>query len=68
MSLAVLAQEKAKNAVELPPLVRSDREAALEAALLDLGFENAWEIAPTLVSLGFDRSELTTLIGDFNPS
>jgi len=51
--------------VELPPLIRSDREAALEAALLDLGFENAWEIAPTLVSLGFDRPELTTLIGDF---
>jgi signal transduction histidine kinase len=68
LALESRAQQAAKASIELEPLIRSDREADLEAALLELGLQAAWEVAPTLVSLGFNRAELAALSDSFNPT
>ena len=44
--------------VYLSPLERSDQEYEIEGWLEDHAIENAWEIAPTLVTLGFDLSRI----------
>jgi len=49
-------------------LTRSDREYEMETRLEQRGVDNAWEAAPTLVNLGYDCSELETLVASFNPS
>ena len=54
---------RASDAPELDALARSDRETALELWLESRGVEDAWEIAPTLVDVGFDESDLS-LLGD----
>ncbi len=40
------------------PLALSDQEIELEEWLEDEGVESAWELAPVLVSFGWDRDEL----------
>ncbi len=55
--------ERASSPPELDALARSDSEAELEAWLEARGVEDAWEIAPTLVDLGFEESDLA-LLGD----
>ena len=60
-----IAREKARSPSELDPLGRSDRESELESWLEELGAENAWEVAPTLVGLGYGVEELETLADDF---
>ena len=55
--------ERANDAPELDALARSDREADLEAWLEARGIEDAWEVAPTLVDVGFDESDLA-ILGD----
>ena len=57
--------ERANNAPELDALARSDREADLEAWLEARGIEDAWEVAPTLVDVGFDESDLAVLGDQF---
>jgi len=57
--------ERAKKAPELDALARSDREADLEAWLETRGIEDAWEVAPTLVDVGFDESDLAVLGDQF---
>ena len=57
--------ERANDAPELDALARSDREADLEAWLEARGIENAWEVAPTLVDVGFDESDLAVLGDQF---
>ncbi len=61
--------EKAQVQANLPPemdaLTRSDREYELEEWLEDLGVENSWELAPTLVDLNFSDEELTLLSTNF---
>jgi signal transduction histidine kinase len=42
-------------------LVRSDREADLEEWLDERSFDDAWQLAPSLVASGFDRGSLTEL-------
>jgi signal transduction histidine kinase len=63
-----LAQSRAQKAIFLDALARSDREAEWEAWLEDQGIENAWEIAPTLVNLGFAQDELADLAATLNPA
>ncbi len=66
LTLDQLAQARAKKPTYLDALTRSDREAELETWLDEHGIANAWEVAPTLVSLGYDTSELTTLVEHFS--
>jgi signal transduction histidine kinase len=48
------------------PLTLSDQETDLEEWLEDQGVEPAWEFAPVLVSLGWDRDELERMIEPFS--
>jgi signal transduction histidine kinase len=63
-----LAQKRAKKPADMESLTRSDHESELEAWLDDQQVENAWEVAPTLVNLGFDGDALNTLVASFTPS
>ncbi len=46
---------------ELDPLTRSDRESELQTWLEDHGVENAWQIAPGLVTFGWNVHSLADL-------
>lgn len=59
----VKGAERASDPPELDALARSDLETELENWLDRRGVEDAWEIAPMLVDLGFEESDLT-LLGD----
>jgi signal transduction histidine kinase len=60
-SFVRIAQDRARELPELDPLQRSDREAELEDWLDDLGVENAWDCAATLVNLDFSNEDLERL-------
>jgi PAS domain S-box-containing protein len=62
-----LARERAKRPDDMNALTRSDRESEMEDWLEAQGLETAWQIAPTLVSLGYDQSEIQALAEYFNP-
>jgi signal transduction histidine kinase len=47
--------------LKLPPLEQSDREDILVDWLSNLGIKNSWEIAPTLVSAGVEKTSLEKL-------
>lgn len=66
LTLDELAQRRAKRPAELDSLARSDREGELETWLDEQGVENAWAVAPTLVSLGYDHDALDRLVADFS--
>ena len=61
-----LIRQRAKVPLELDPLTRSDQEYDLEAWLEDQGVADAWELTPTLVSLGYTPSVLTELAKNFS--
>jgi signal transduction histidine kinase/predicted CoA-binding protein len=61
MELEKEARKQAGTAIELDSLTRSDREYEFETWLDDRGIENAWELAPILVSLGYALDDLETL-------
>jgi PAS domain S-box-containing protein len=65
MTLGQLARERAKQPADMNALTRSDRESEMEDWLEEHGIETAWELAPTLVSLGYDKSEIHTLAENF---
>jgi signal transduction histidine kinase len=66
LSLDRLAQARAKQPAYLDALARSDREAEWEAWLDERGIENAWEVAPVLVNLGYAQDEVAALVADFS--
>ena len=66
LALDALAQARGKKPLDMDALARSDKEAELESWLDERGVANAWEIAPSLSNLGYDRSELTSLMADFD--
>ncbi len=51
----------------LDPLSRSDREVELETWLDERGVPDAWELAPTLVALGYDVDALAGFAAQFTP-
>lgn len=55
------AHEQAAHPIEMEALVRSDLEADVETWLEDQGAEDAWDLAPVLVNLNFDLTELQEL-------
>ncbi|MDQ5864711.1 MAG: response regulator [Chloroflexota bacterium] len=66
-SLDTLASEATRQSIELDPLARSDLEAGLEDWLREQGVQNAWELAPSLVSLGYTPTEAPDHLQDFSP-
>jgi PAS domain S-box-containing protein len=67
MALDMIAGRGGKQPADLDAITRSDRELEMEEWLKARGIENAWELAPSLVNLGFDRNELGALAEDFTP-
>lgn len=70
-SLLVLdesVRERAKKPAQMDPLARSDCESELETWLEEQGIEDAWEVAPALVNLGYDRKDLAGLLVGFSPA
>jgi signal transduction histidine kinase len=49
----------------LDAITQSDREAELEQWLEDKGVEDAWELAPALVTMGYSADELAQLETNF---
>lgn len=49
----------------LDAVTQSDREAELEQWLEDNGVEEAWDLAPALVTMGYSTEELALLGADF---
>jgi signal transduction histidine kinase len=60
--------EAERPEAELDPLAQSDREAEMQTWMEGLGIEEAWDIAPALVGIGWDREELAQLTQDFDGS
>ena len=57
---------RAANPVDLDPLARSDRESELESWLEAHSVADAWELAPTLVSFGWQVADLDQLAEHFD--
>jgi signal transduction histidine kinase/predicted CoA-binding protein len=66
LDLDQLAQERASQPLGLDSLDRSDREYEIETWLSENGIEKTWELAPTLVDLGYERNELEALAEAFS--
>ncbi len=58
---------RAAAPLQLDPLTQSDRESELQTWLEANGVDQAWELAPTLVTYGFDADTLKRLSPDFAP-
>jgi signal transduction histidine kinase len=56
---------RAATPVTLDPLTRSDREGEIEAWLDGHGVAEAWELAPTLVSFGWELADFENLAESF---
>ncbi|MBI3241221.1 MAG: cyclic nucleotide-binding domain-containing protein [Chloroflexi bacterium] len=52
---------------KLDPLTRSDLESELQDWLETKGVDRAWELAPTLITFGFDVPTLKGLTGNLSP-
>jgi signal transduction histidine kinase len=65
LALDKLARERAGKPADMDSLTQSDREQALEAWLEERGIKRAWQVAPTLVNLGFEPGEVQTLVASF---
>jgi len=63
-----LIRERAKHPVSLDAIIRSDRETKMEEWLEQHGIEKAWDLAPALVELEWEETELLTLTDYFTPS
>ena len=61
-----MIQQRAKEPLDLDPLTRSDQEYEIETWLNDQGVEDAWELAPMLVNIGYDCSKLSHLAENFS--
>lgn len=65
VTLGQVAQEYSKKPIDLDALARSDREHEVEKWLETQEIASAWELAPTLVSLGYDLNKITALAEKF---
>ncbi len=61
------AAKATQPAPSMDALTRSDREFALEEWLEDQGLDDAWELAPTLVNLGYTPDDLEQSASRFTP-
>ena len=60
-----LVDQRQKQAIQLDPLARSDQEYELESWLEDQNIEEAWNLAPILVNIGYSPSALSELVESF---
>lgn len=58
--------QRATQPVSLDPLARSDRQSELQGWLEERGITETWELAPALVSYGWEAHSLAELCGDFS--
>ncbi len=65
LELTEQAKRVAARPLMLDAIVRSDREAELESWLEERGVEDAWELAPELVNLGIDQTNVGQFAGRF---
>jgi PAS domain S-box-containing protein len=68
LALDKIANDRARNPVELTALARSDMETALEEWLHGLAIEITGDLVPALVSVGYDQHSLEALAKEFTPS
>jgi len=61
----LLVLKKRREEQTLSALARSEREDALEICLESRGLEDAWEMAPTLVALGYSERSIGELTAHF---
>ncbi len=59
-------RQSARQPAHLDSLARSDREYELEDWLAGQGIEDPWDVAPSLVDLGYTDEELEQLAGQFS--
>jgi signal transduction histidine kinase len=64
-SLTQLIEQQNKAQTFMDPVRRDDLEVKIEAWLEKQGIENAWELAPALVTMGFDPEVLSNLANKF---
>ncbi|MBI3734876.1 MAG: cyclic nucleotide-binding domain-containing protein [Chloroflexi bacterium] len=67
-SLRMEIVRRARAQIELDPLTRGDREYDLQVWLEDHQVDNAWELAPTLVSFGWDAKSVSDLCVGLAPN
>lgn len=67
-SLDRSARQRASEPDEITTLERSDREEQVEIWLTSLGISESWELAPALVSLGYQVDSISRLENEFQPS
>jgi signal transduction histidine kinase len=60
-----LIEPQNKSMPYIDPLKRNDQETKVEVWLEKQGIDNAWELAPALVSMGFDCERLSNLAKQF---
>jgi len=61
MDIALGAKEGAKNPTILDPASRIDKEQEIESLCETKGLDNAWELAPSLISLNYDKKAISEL-------
>jgi signal transduction histidine kinase len=62
-----LAINQHPTPAQVDALTRSDMESELESWLDDHSVDQAWDLAPVLVSLGWDSARMDSLAADFTP-
>jgi signal transduction histidine kinase len=65
--LDALARKRARQPVGLDAMERSDLETEVEQWLDERGVDDGWELAPTLVNLGYCKDELGVCATKFSP-
>jgi PAS domain S-box-containing protein len=65
IALDRLADQNSKRLPELDAVTRSDSELKIDNWLKTRGIEKGWELAPSLVNLGYDLNDLKTLAEEF---
>jgi signal transduction histidine kinase len=63
--LSERAREGRARAAELNAVVRSDRQDRIQSTLEDVGIDHSWELAPTLVEMGFEPDAVGALAETF---
>jgi signal transduction histidine kinase len=61
-----LIEQRAKEQLDIKPLNRSDQESELENWLEKQGTEDAWELAPIFVNIGYSQPELSDVAKNFS--
>ncbi|MFZ0544219.1 MAG: ATP-binding protein [Candidatus Promineifilaceae bacterium] len=62
------AQLRSTQVITLNPLTRSDQESEIEEWLGEHGVDEGWELAPTLVNLGYGTADLEEIAAVFSGS